>query len=99
MFRLTAFHPFIAEFAKDSRVFERLQEMGYNVSFFPQRFSNYSILNKNENTLQGAREKALQLLREVPRLSHSNLKGLPKVLQFGFDLYYQPFSIFLKSAP
>jgi len=27
----------------------------------------------------GAREKALQLLREVPRLSHHNLKGLPKV--------------------
>jgi len=27
----------------------------------------------------GAREKALQLLREVPRLSHGNLRGLPKV--------------------
>jgi len=28
----------------------------------------------------GAREKALQFLREVPRLSKSNLKGLPKVV-------------------
>jgi len=28
---------------------------------------------------RGAREKALQFLREVPRLSHSNIKGLPKV--------------------
>ena len=28
---------------------------------------------------QGAREKALQLLREVPRLSQTNIKGLPKV--------------------
>lgn len=28
----------------------------------------------------GAREKALQFLREVPRLSKSNIKGLPKVV-------------------
>jgi len=27
----------------------------------------------------GAREKALRLLREVPRLTHGNVKGLPKV--------------------
>jgi len=27
----------------------------------------------------GAREKALQFLREVPRLSHTNVKGLPRV--------------------
>ena len=61
--------------------------MGSNVSFFPQNVANFSIWKKlNENTLQGAREKALQLLREVPRLSHSNLKGLPKVLQFEFDI-------------
>jgi len=28
---------------------------------------------------KGAREKALQFLREVPRLTHQNVKGLPKV--------------------
>jgi len=28
----------------------------------------------------GAREKALQFLREVPRLSHTNVKGLPRVV-------------------
>lgn len=28
----------------------------------------------------GAREKALQFLREVPRLTHSNVKGLPRVV-------------------
>jgi len=28
---------------------------------------------------KGAREKALQFLREVPRLTHANIKGLPKV--------------------
>jgi len=28
---------------------------------------------------KGAREKALQYLREVPRLSHQNVRGLPKV--------------------
>jgi len=27
----------------------------------------------------GAREKALQFLREVPRLSHNNIKGLPRI--------------------
>ena len=54
--------------------------MGSNVSFF-LHFTNNSILRKKINMLQGAREKALQLLREVPRLTHGNIKGLPEVLQ------------------
>ena len=60
------------------------KEMGSNVSLVS------FVIEKKFLAIQGAREKALQLLREVPRLSHHNLKGLPKV--FLRNINFHPYT-------